>query len=399
MLCPPCWARRRLIAPARYEILLLAAGCLGYVLLWLDPVSVPGWFLTRWFLLNLFLILALALHELGHAIGGWLAGLRVFSVIFGRGRTVLKFRLFGTVVVFNWLVDNAVTRWTPINAEWFRTKRFVIIIAGPAVNAAMMGTILWFWRTSVHKSGFLGLPHLARFCFVANLLAFAVTLWPWKSKKFGRASDGMQLIKTFSKTKKDVDRLLADRFAFEATMRRDECKDPEGALKWCNEGLALFPCHSLLLNMRAALFLDVQDYRRARESFLQLLSDQTKPCERRYSILSNIAYADAMIGDRPLLPEADAYSKEAYAALPWDSSIVGTRGIVLVEIRKYEEGIALLKESFEAHQVPRHKALNACSLAIAHSKLGNNNQAREYLNLARQHDPRCSLLERAEAEF
>jgi hypothetical protein len=64
-----------------------------------------------------------------------------------------------------------------------------------------------------------------------------------------------------------------------------------------------------------------------------------------------------------------------------------------------EAGIKLLKESFEKAWSPRSKAENACHLAMAHARLGDRNQADNYLELARQMDSQCRLIERAEAEF
>jgi tetratricopeptide (TPR) repeat protein len=147
------------------------------------------------------------------------------------------------------------------------------------------------------------------------------------------------------------------------------------------------------------LCLDQQNYTRAREIFLQLLPRETKPNGTRYIILNNIAYVDALIGNPELLTEADAYSKEAYAAAPWVPSFTGTRGTVLVAMGQLEAGIKLLKESFEKALTPRSKAENACHLTMAHARIGDRDQADNYLKLARQLDPQCRLIERAEVEF
>ncbi len=81
------------------------------------------------------------------------------------------------------------------------------------------------------------------------------------------------------------------------------------------------------------------------------------------------------------------------------ASFVGTRGTVLVEMGQLEEGIKLLKEAFEKHPAEPNKALNACHLAIAYSRMGDRQQAENYLKLARQFDPESSLIERAETEL
>ena len=398
-LCPACRGRRRRISNSWLLILILLAGIIGYAILWFEPWSLAGYYLTTFFLVEVFLILTIVPHELGHAIVGWLVGWRVFAIIVGMGKQILKFRLFGVLFVFNLLPFNGLTRLAPVDARWYRTKRFLMVLAGPAVNAAFVAIILAIWWTPWREYGFFwGLPRAARICVWANFWVMAYNLWPQRLKS-GRDSDGMQLFKTFSKNDKDVENAVAARFALEALIRRDEFKDYYGALDWCNRGLVLFPQDFTLLSVSGVLCLDAKDYARAREIFLQLLPGENKPNEKRYLILNNIAYTDALIGGHELLAEADAYSKEAYDNAPWAAYILGTRGTVLVELGQLEPGIKLLKEAFEKHTGERNKALNACHLAIAWFRTGDRKEAENYLQLGRQLDPECSLLERAESEL
>ncbi len=355
--------------------------------------------MATYFLVNIFLILTILPHELGHAIVGRLAGWRVFSVVVGIGKQALKFKLFGIFFIFNWLPVGGLTQSAPMDKRWYRTKRFLMIAAGPAVNAGIAGLIFFIWQDTWREFGFWGLPPLARICFFTNLWVMASNLLPRKSKISRRNTDGMQLLKTFSKNPDEMEEFGAGRFAMEAAIRRDEYKDLPGALEWCNKGLALFPKNYSLLTVNGSLCLDIGDYPRAREAFLQHLSGETKPGGKRYAILNNIAYADALINDPLLLPEADAYSKEAYNGLPWSPPIIGTRGTVLVAMGQIEEGIKLLKESFEKHDAPRGKAENAGHLAVAYARLGDFHQAAEYLKLTEQFNPECLLIKRAEAEL
>jgi hypothetical protein len=394
-LCPTCWVRHNRTSAGWYQIAVIVGGIVGYVLLQLNPVSVPGWVLTRIFLANIFLILTIVPHELGHVIAGRLVGWRVFAAVIGMGKKILKFKLFGIIFVFNWLPVGGITRLAPVDTKWYRTKRCITLLAGPAVNAAIAAIIFLIWRDSWREFGFWGVPRAARFCFLTNLFVMVTNLWPYRLKG-STGTDGKQLLETFSKKQEHVESSLAGRFALEAVIRRDEYKDTEGALKWCNDGLALFPQDFTLLTIGGSLCLDQQNYIRAREIFLKLLPSEAKPDRKRYMITNNIAYADALIGDPALLPEADTFSKEAFAGIPWVPAIVGTRGAVLVEMGQFEAGVKLLKESFEKHRHPRGKALNACHLTIAYCRMGDWEQAENYLKLARQFDPQCQLIGRAE---
>jgi tetratricopeptide (TPR) repeat protein len=397
-LCPTCWTRQRRAFEGWYQVAVLAGGVAGYILLWVHPWSEVGRFLTTLFLVDVFLILSIIPHELGHAIVARLVGWRVFAVVVGIGKQLFKFRMFGILFSFHLLPVAGITQSAPTNSRWLRLKRFLLLLAGPMVNAAIAGVIFWIWSDAWHDFGLMGLPRPARLCLWANLWVVAANLWPYQSKTLNLPSDGKQLLATFSRKKECVEELLVARYALDAMMRRDEFKDSAGAIEWCNKGLALFPHNVALLNMTGVLCLDEANYSRAREIFVQLLSRETKPNGTRYIILNNIAYADALIGTPELLPEADAYSQQAYAGAPWVPAIIGTRGTVLVAMGQPEAGIKMLKESFDKAWAARSKAENACHLAIAHARLDRLEEAGQYLKLARQLEPQCRLIGRADAE-
>jgi hypothetical protein len=194
-LCPSCWRRRRNLFEGWYQVAVLVGGIMGYILLWLNPWSEAGRLLATLFLIDLFLILTIVPHELGHAIAGRLFGWRVFAVVIGMGKQIFKFRLFGIIFSFHWLPVAGVTRLAPIDARRFRVKRFFVFLAGPAVNAVIAAIIFLIWRDSWRDFGLMGLPRAARLCLWANLWVMAFNLWPHQSKTLNMATDGKQLLK------------------------------------------------------------------------------------------------------------------------------------------------------------------------------------------------------------
>ncbi len=238
-LCPACRIRRRKTSAVWFLVLMFSFGVIGYAVLWFEPSSFMGIFLTSLFLIDVFLVLAIVPHELGHAIVGRLLGWRVFVVSVGIGKQILKFRLSGTIFVFNVLPIGGLTQSAPEDARWYRTKRFLMVLAGPAVNAAIAAVILSIWWVPWHEVGFYwGLPRPARLCVWANLLVVVHNLWPHRTKS-GIDSDGAQLIKTFSKKNEDAEKSIAGRFVLESALYRDEDKDLKRAQDWCDKGLYL----------------------------------------------------------------------------------------------------------------------------------------------------------------
>jgi tetratricopeptide (TPR) repeat protein len=394
--CPVCWQRYSKMISILPLIILSLVGIVSYGALWLSKLpelELARQALSTIVLLYLFFILSIVPHELGHAIAAWLVGFRVFNIAFGYGKLLFKFRLFGTIVSFHWVPIVGIVRSAPRAIDWHRTKYFIKILAGPAANAIIVVAIVYI---SWHHNG---VPVSAQLFLIANLLILISAIVPYRYSSLNLDSDGKQMILVFSKKQKQIEQAHAAHFLLEATTRWNEHRDIEDAVQWCEKGLALYPDELQLLNMRGLLCLERGAFAQGREIYLQLLQRESKPSAWRFALLNNIAYSDVLLGDPSLLPEANTCSEEAYKNLPWADFAIGTRGTVLVEMKKYEEGIKLLKESIKKTEDTRSKALNACHLSIAYSRMGDFDQAAQYLKLARHIDSRCSLLERAEAEL
>jgi predicted Zn-dependent protease len=114
-------------------------------------------------------------------------------------------------------------------------------------------------------------------------------------------------------------------------------------------------------------------------------------------VCNNLAWTDVMLGQPALLAEADEKSREALSILPWEPFAQGTRGAVLVEQNRIEEGLRLLLDAMKGN--PRNlRAFNACYLAIAEARRGQAKLAQSHLARAVRFDCQCPLLPRARRE-
>lgn len=397
-LCVRCWMQRNRKVNGWYQIAIVVGGVIGYFLLCLDPESALGNFLSALFFLNLFLVLSIIPHELAHAAVARLVGWRVFQIIIGVGKCVEKFRLFNIGFEIHMLPIGGITRTAPVNGEWLRLKRFLVVLAGPAVNALMAAVVYLIWWDDWKDQHVEGIAFAMQWLFISNILVVAVNLWPFQVKIYNTGSDGKQLLKCIFPDKTEIQDLQAGRFALEAEFCRQE-NDLAGAREWCDRGLSGFPDNSHIQNMKAILCLDDQDYAQARQIFKTLLDRETKPGLMRYVLMNNVAYTDALIADPQLLAEADDLSKQAFGAMSSQAPIIGTRGTVLLMRGDLREAIELLSEAFEEAGVPRNKAENACFLAIAYARSGNVKKGKQFLDLARQFQSDCPLIARAEKEL
>jgi tetratricopeptide (TPR) repeat protein len=399
IICSNCWVRRRnRIEGYSYTVALLE-GIAGYLLLWHDSSSELGLFLTSVFLFILFLILTIVPHELGHAVMARLLGWRVFAITIGAGKSLWRRNMWGTVVDLHAIPIHGLTQMAPVNPHWYRTKYFLAILAGPAVNFLMMLGVFFWWWNGDKPFDLSALPRAAWLFILANLLVLLVNLFPKQLKSLGVLSDGKQLLSIPLYTKDHVHQRLASRYVLEASICHEFFDDLAGARRWCERGLVEFPDNFQLVYMNAFIYSAETKYDQARELYLKLLERENEPTTMRYTLLNNIAYFNALCGKIELLPEADAFSKEAFEALPWADFIIGTRGTVLVALGQLEEGTNLLNRSLKKCVRPRDKADTYCHLAVAYDRSRKPDEARQHLEMARKVDPKTQLIAWAESKL
>jgi Flp pilus assembly protein TadD len=380
----------------RTLIMIGAFGIGAFLFDWLVPGTFPGQLLLDLFLLVLFVILSMLPHELGHAVVARALGWRVYQIVIGVGKSLFKWRWFGILFDVRSIPLAGATWIAPKDTRWFRVKRFLSVLAGPAVNAGFVIAVVLIWQGSLSNFNLDALPTGPRLFLWANAGIVLINLWPHQPKTgFGLPSDGKQLLQLLSFRKKTIDQVHALRFTMEAMICRDQ-GNFAGARTCCDQGLALYPEDPQLLNLSGINHLDEQNYERGREVFRRLLAKERLPQATRFVLLNNLAYADVLSENPALLSEADACSRDALKALPWVAAVVGTRGTVLVALGRFEEGIRLLKKSMEDAEGPRNKGENSCQLAVAFARTGQREEARKYLELAKSLHPEYRLIERAE---
>jgi predicted Zn-dependent protease len=103
--------------------------------------------------------------------------------------------------------------------------------------------------------------------------------------------------------------------------------------------------------------------------------------ERVY-ILDNLASIVIVLGQKQYLTQADVWSQEAMALAGYSKTVRGTRGVVLIELGNYEEGMRMLLHLTEPDNDPLDIAISSCYLAKAEHRLGNGGQAWSWFKLA-----------------
>jgi len=134
--------------PFPRSVLLGLAVLAGFVLVtWAlsrEDVSL-GWGATQIFWFLVVFLVVIPIHELGHAVTGFVAGYRIRSVVIGVGSPLLAFNVAGVTVRINLLPFGGLTQGTPRAGGWFRVRMWVFAAGGPAANLLLCYVIRRFY--------------------------------------------------------------------------------------------------------------------------------------------------------------------------------------------------------------------------------------------------------------
>jgi len=150
--------------------------------------------------------------------------------------------------------------------------------------------------------------------------------------------------------------------------------------------------------IRASARMGAGRWVEARDDFLvaeRVVSTQ----EQRALCRNNAAWASLMSGDATLHAPALELSRAALAVQPERPAFIGTYAFALLENGSPSEAAALLEPVAAKHARPRDRASDLCLLAICQARLQQQDAAARNLQAAREADPKCALIGRAEAEL
>jgi tetratricopeptide (TPR) repeat protein len=381
--CATCWKRRR----ERRELAIVAVpfAVLGALAL------LGGDWRTALPTIRIYPVLVIVMwaHELGHALVGRAAGLRVIEVVFGSGPRLARVRLGATDVEVRLLPFGGHTVMVPLEPR--RARLAVGVLAGPLANLLVVAVTLLAWP----RSGSWVAPLV-----IANSLVLVGNLWPMTvSTPLGPVrSDGLALLTLIRSPADELREMDALRYAAEAAAALER-RDLAAAARHAEQGLAAHPEHAVLRHFLTVALIRDGRFDTARALLDALLaSDEIEPHQRAID-LNNLAWANLLSGDAALLDEALTASEAAERKIAWHPAVKGTRGYALILSGEVDAGLARARRAHEAHAAKPDRATTACVLAIGTARLGDTAGARAMLETAHRLDPDCQLLERANAEL
>jgi len=336
-------------------------------------------------------IVGVCLHELGHAWGGLSAGANVSFIELGRRHAQWKpwqVRFLG----ITWLINSAPTMGLAhvsfSTAERYRERQCWMIACGPLTNLALLvaGLLL----------GFFGerslLPFALGWCLAQASLCF-ISIFPHMARfpDQQRPNDGLLFWQTLQISDSDVEQqILAGRIArqfgeFEAMAR---CLTLEELTEQHNAD----PANVSVLWHLAYRLAEVHDPRSA-PYFGKLVADPDLPEALLPDAIDTFLTLQLHVGP-PADPNAADLLSQRLLTMTDTISTRGTRGSVLVDIGRSEEGKQLLNEVLTKTTSKLDKTYANAFLSLAAQSEGNLTAARDYAWAAREADPGSPVLAR-----
>jgi hypothetical protein len=139
---------------------------------------------------------------------------------------------------------------------------------------------------------------------------------------------------------------------------------------------------ALELLLKAETELDYRRFDEAIALWNQLFNvENVSDVEKAY-VLDMLTSIVINLGQKQYLTQADGWSREAMKLAGYSKTIQGTRGAILVELGKYEEGKQLLLPLTKPENDLIDIVISCYYLAKADHRLGNNEQSWGWLKLA-----------------
>ena len=317
------------------------------------------------------LVAASIVHELGHLICARISSIPIGLMTIGSGPVLLRGRIGELRLEFRLLAIGGLVVPSALPDPERRGAMALYILGGVLGNIAAIGIIILLHVTgavpSPHTEAGVSLAPLQAGALVfAQIIIMIVTLIPYSAPVGQRvfASDGLHLR-----------RVLSGRFPYALLLA-----------PYCG-GATRLPLTSPASQRIAGQF--AQRDRWTNEAvrhglyaaFRRELEEGGLPVEEELLVLDTLVTYGLFFADPSLRPDLDQWSGRAIRLAPQLKTLVGSRGAVLIEIGRYQEGKALLESvAFAADITPEDTLISRTFLARAEHALGNRAAAHELMD-------------------
>jgi len=345
------------------------------------------------------------LHELGHALGASLVGLRPFILVVGGGPSIVLREVAGVALDIGILPGDGLTLIAGDEVgPRIKWRLFFTYASGPAVSAALLafGFVAFPEQWHAFRDGTQAWIGPAAALVLANGLLLFTSIVPLpRSTDVGTPrNDLLQILKLPWQKPRAFENLVKASRAV-AVNRFFQLKRYQAAFNEAHRLLAEDPSNWVVRIQLADMLIFSRRYAEAAAEYGFLMDEPAFSAEGvpplgAALVANNFAWASYMQGKKEAIVLADSASSKAIALAPNNPHVLGTRGAILVALGNLPEGRKLLERAKKLHRDEHSQASNVACLALAAAAEGRIEDARRLLEQALKLDPDCELSSRIE---
>ncbi|BAT53666.1 hypothetical protein NOS3756_26270 [Nostoc sp. NIES-3756] len=336
----------------------------------------------------LWLHISIFCHEMGHFIVAKVFGFKPYLVIVGSGHKIFSFKLLNSLFEFRLIPSGGITYTSNLTLEKLRNKLALMYLAGPVVNLCFCLLFSIFYAKYLYTIADPGYLISIPIIICIEFLLFVGSMTPMDVNLYGKvySNDGKQLINALTKTEQQfIQKLLGlDRYA----------NGKESAQDLFNNDLKV-----LHILYKAEAELTKRNFAQAINLLEQILNYPGLLNRDKLYIIDILASTVINYGETKYLHQADKWSAQAIVLAGDIKTIQGTRGAILVELGRYNEGKEMLLPLTEEGNELIDIVFSCCYIAKADYYLGNENKVKDWLEKAEKVGAAYIIIQRIKKEI
>ncbi len=328
-------------------------------------------------------------HEMGHAIGGWLTGMRLVEMRLGSGDRAWKFKV-GTAEFQ--VYAGPFGGWVlcvPDSLKWFRFRELILTAGGPVASFAMTALLLYAHRMSSegHFSQWLHLPlQLGMFYSIGQTVN---TIWPRTLTMYGRAgdTDGLIIWKLLTRPHEVMGHSVLP--LLERAWLKHQAGEVEEAKSIAHEVTTIrLPEEQWELRNYVAQYVYAFGLIDEAIDALHSMLKTPAPNDADFaSAVDGFASYTLFAGRQKWFDEAEKLLREALVKCPEVITLKGTLGGLLFEKGETAESLPLLESLYAESSEPVDRGISAAYLAVHASSKNDEAAAERFATEARKATP------------
>jgi tetratricopeptide (TPR) repeat protein len=360
-------------------------------------VLIPIWLLG--FLINYSLIIT---HELGHWLAARLVGVEVSDITIGHWRRLVSFSIKGVSVNLRTAPSTGYVTIKPSLKSLSAPRMVVVFLAGVFAEGVLI-TLFAVGLQAPENLYSVGDLFVA-FCrinivFVGSYHTL-INLLPTQTVVGGekRPSDGFQLIHLW---KSRHERLVQRRLLSELQQVDDLCLEGkfQEALEVAYTIANKHPDNIGLWQFIGTVHEKLGQMDKAESVLRELIKRPSVPVLKLAELLDSLSSMALYYGRTEMFAEADAWTNEAFRYAPNAITLKGTRGGVLIELGRIDEGISCLREVIKRSECPSDQAFGTAYLAKAFAVKGDHEESSRWMAKAQALNANHPLVKRIAGEL